>query len=255
MEPIRVVALDLDGTLIDQHSKVASQTIDHLHKLGLRGVTVVLVTGRPFEAAVEILADNGLGASTGVPQYLICEERDIYALDQAEYTPWIERNTELYNTEKALLEPARAIASQLSESAPQFAFSINEPAAQEKRGFVELRCSDSLTARRILVELHNHLNDSSLHAVRNGRWIALRSRLAGKDKALAALIEHLEVPTQAVLVMGDSQNDVEMLKAFFPATTNNADAEVKTVVRQQGGIISASDSSLGVAEVLTQIFD
>jgi len=54
--PIRLVALDLDGTLLNSHSEISAANHDAMVKAAERGVEVVIVTGRRFHSARPIVA-------------------------------------------------------------------------------------------------------------------------------------------------------------------------------------------------------
>lgn len=52
-----LIALDLDGTLLNEQSKVPQKNKEVLHKLLDQGHMVVLATGRPFHATIDIYND------------------------------------------------------------------------------------------------------------------------------------------------------------------------------------------------------
>lgn len=54
--PIRLVALDLDGTLLNSRSEISAANRDALAKAAERGVELVIVTGRRFHSARPIVA-------------------------------------------------------------------------------------------------------------------------------------------------------------------------------------------------------
>jgi hydroxymethylpyrimidine pyrophosphatase-like HAD family hydrolase len=54
--PIRLVALDLDGTLLNSQSEISVLNLEALQKTAERGVEVVIVTGRRFHSAHPIVA-------------------------------------------------------------------------------------------------------------------------------------------------------------------------------------------------------
>lgn len=45
-----LVALDMDGTLLDDNKNISNSTIDYLHSLDEKGVAVVIASGRPYRA-------------------------------------------------------------------------------------------------------------------------------------------------------------------------------------------------------------
>ena len=44
--PIRLIALDLDGTLLDDNKQISAVTRDALHAAAASGVQIVLASGR-----------------------------------------------------------------------------------------------------------------------------------------------------------------------------------------------------------------
>lgn len=64
----RLVALDLDGTLLDENKIVPFETIQLLQKLARQGVTIVLASGRP-EAGVKKIIEE-LGIESEIPVIL-----------------------------------------------------------------------------------------------------------------------------------------------------------------------------------------
>ena len=52
---IKMIALDLDGTLLNDDSKVSSYTMSILEKCKETGIKIAIATGRSREAAEEII--------------------------------------------------------------------------------------------------------------------------------------------------------------------------------------------------------
>lgn len=53
--PIRLVAIDLDGTLLDGNATVSSANREALTQVAARGIEIAVVTGRRFQSAQKIL--------------------------------------------------------------------------------------------------------------------------------------------------------------------------------------------------------
>jgi hydroxymethylpyrimidine pyrophosphatase-like HAD family hydrolase len=53
---VRLIALDLDGTLLDSRACVPQRNIDALSEAVARGIEIVLVTGRRFDFAMSVVA-------------------------------------------------------------------------------------------------------------------------------------------------------------------------------------------------------
>jgi len=53
--PIQLIALDLDGTLLNQHSQITPENANAIHDAAARGIEFVIVTGRRFDFALPTL--------------------------------------------------------------------------------------------------------------------------------------------------------------------------------------------------------
>ena len=65
---IRLVALDLDGTLLDRQGLISDATRQTIQQVRRGGVKVVLCTGRPFYSLAPLLSQLEL---TGAEEYVI----------------------------------------------------------------------------------------------------------------------------------------------------------------------------------------
>jgi len=250
---VKLIALDLDGTLLNPDGSVSMRTREYLERLAKSGRSISLVTGRPHEEACALMERNGILASAGYPQYMICEERDIYTLTAGRYEPWEPHNSQLFAEEQALLPEANRIAGMLAEEY-KLKFFVSNLVYQEKRGFVELIFPNRDAARHGLEKAAELAEKVGLKAVRNNAGLTFRHKQVGKLPALRELIDFLGATPREGLVMGDSHNDLDMLTAGFrSATTANADAEIKAAVLNAGGYVSAACASDGVAEVLARL--
>ena len=254
---VRLVALDLDGTLLDwPGGTIDLTTISILDELAKQGVLISIATGRPYLRTIHPLKVNGLYPGSSYPHYLICEERDIYELVKGDYAPWGEHNRVAYREEVALLPLGNEMIKRLETSQPHLEYSINNGYSQRTRGFVELYFvleEEALTGFAALDEM---MADTPLRPIRNGRGIALRSRSVGKAYCVKELAQHLDIQLSRVMAVGDSHNDGEMLSCGLrPATTNNADPEIKELVRAQGGLVAKRCRSQGVGEILTALME
>ena len=61
---IKMIALDLDNTLLDSHKKISEANVAALQRLHQQGLKIVLCTGRPLSAIHPYIAQLGLTAET-----------------------------------------------------------------------------------------------------------------------------------------------------------------------------------------------
>lgn len=250
---VKMIGLDLDGTLINPDYIIAAETLSELERLHQSGVKIAIVTGRPYQKILEILGCNRLYPGAGFPDYLIAEERDIYQLHQESYDSWRQWNDSVFRAEESLLAVSREVVDQL-EQCCNSPFLINNRYLQSSRGFVELFFADAELAhstRDYLSQILREREVDDLVVVRNNSILSLRHKAANKGNSLSELASRLKLPKEDILVIGDSENDLPMLTGgFLPATTSNADFEVKTAVTKHGGRIAQGVASQGVGELL-----
>lgn len=60
---VKLIALDIDGTLLDNDGDVSEKTVAKMKELILRGIYVVLVTGRVHKSALNIANNLSLDIS------------------------------------------------------------------------------------------------------------------------------------------------------------------------------------------------
>lgn len=256
---VKLVGLDLDGTLLNPDGNIVPVTRRHLGALFRRGMLLAIVTGRPMEEVLRLLETNGMTPEGGYPQYVICEERDIYTLAAPEggeaYKPWKERNDELLDRERRLLPTGNALVQDLAAKW-NVSFFVNNSVLQQRRGFVEIMFPSPAEAERCTAHLEKLAADTDLHPVCNNRGISLRRRNTGKGPTLKELVAFLGLAASEVLVMGDSYNDLSMLtQGFRSATTANAAEKIKQTVLDGGGYVSPLEASEGVGDALGRIFN
>jgi len=250
---IKMVALDLDGTLLEPSGMIAQTTLEQLAKISEGGCKIAIATGRPYIRTLDPLKKNHLYPQGSFPQFLICEERDVYGLGEHGYVAW-ESNQATLEEERSHLSLSHRLLSQLEKIAPTLEFAINNAYSQTSRGFVEtyfVYPHEALEAFEVLTDL---AVGTPLKVTRNSRNVCLRSRKVGKGLTLKRVANYCSLGLSEVLAVGDSHNDLEMLiSGVVSATTNNADEMIKEVVRQTGGLISSLDHSLGVGQIIQRV--
>ncbi len=249
---MKLVALDLDGTLLNRGGTIAEETLSEMHRLYQKGVYIAIATGRPYKDTIRFLTDNGLHPEDGYPYALVCNEREIYFLRDGAFRSWEPWNGDAYDREFSLLPTTLQVISTAADE-HSIEFLVNNNFMQRDRGFVETFFSSPEAAIASLPLFAEKLKGHPLKPVRNGRLIAFRWEKIGKDLMLEKVVQELQVQPHEILAVGDSHNDMGMLQCFNAATTQNADDEVKRLVREKNGMVAASPFSLGVAEILSTL--
>jgi len=259
----RLVATDLDGTLVRSDGTVSDYTRDVLVEVERRGVPVVFVTGRPLRWAEEVfeyVSEHGLAVvSNGALVW-----------DVARSVPHLERPIE----PQLGLEACRLLRAALPGTSyavetlagiglePEFLERHPVPDAARRAPIEELFDRPALK----LLARHEELApqefwDLAEEAVRGRLVITWSSASAlleisgpGVTKAstLALLCEDLGVDASEVIAFGDMPNDLPMLDW---AGTAYAMADAHPTVTAAAHHVAPGHDEDGVARVLAGVFD
>jgi Cof subfamily protein (haloacid dehalogenase superfamily) len=265
---LRLVASDIDGTLVRADKSVSDRTRRALRQIQEAGVVVVvLVTARPTHTA-ELLA-----RAIGVTGLILCSNGAVvYDLSRAE----IVRHTPL------AVDTARQLILALREALPDVCFAfirgprfacepayqrIADPADHADGFLASAILGDAIVlseeAPTKLIARHPALDvDALLAHVRDlglagfeathsgGSFVEVAAAGVTKAWALAALCAELGIGADEVVAFGDAPNDLPMLHwAGRGIAVANAHPTVLAAV----GEIAPSNEDDGVAVVLEQL--
>jgi Cof subfamily protein (haloacid dehalogenase superfamily) len=254
---IDLIALDLDGTLLGADEKISQRNRAALGRALDSGVRVVLVTGRGVDLPIKISKDLDLnlpiicchGALTkdfGANRTLTHQPIPLqYAKPMVEFAEHNGLSLAIYLEEFFWrLEGSRVYMDDMTG-----------PGWREAKTFGDVLHSAPTFIR--------FLGEESVEAMRRefGDWplnfhyetwgdfveCAVLNREASKKNALARLCADFQIVPERVLAVGDSRNDVPMLRwAGVGVAMGNALPEVKEAVRY----VTASNLDDGVALAL-----
>ena len=251
---VRLIATDLDGTLLDDdHVSAPQRSLAALREASAQGISVAVASGRPWCFVQKLVEEMGC-----VDYALLCNGASV--LDVRSRT-WISQG--------GLEEPVwRAVLSLLRTGHFPF-FVYSEGGAYLERSMVEAAQSqyfltpqfqaeaekvltvadcleDALAGRRVekidsffippdvwaqLLEQLRAMGGLYLASgLRNN--LEISSAEADKGRALAALCTSRGIPPEEVMAFGDGGNDVEMLRwAFWSFAMENGMEEAKAAAR------------------------
>ncbi len=258
----RLVATDLDGTLVRSDGTISDRTRQVIAAVEAQGVPVVFVTGRPLRWAEEVfehVGDHGLAVvSNGALVW-----------DVAADLPRLRREIDP--------ETVRLVCAELRSAVPGSTFAVEtlegiglEPEFMERHpvpdGAHRALLDDLVNGPVVkLLARHEELGpqdywDAAEAAVGDRvtiTWSSTSTLLEisafGVTKAttLALLTEELGVTPQDVLAFGDMPNDLPMLAwAGTPYAMANAHTSVLAAVDN----VAPSNDEDGVAQVLSRLF-
>jgi Cof subfamily protein (haloacid dehalogenase superfamily) len=268
----RLVALDADGTLLDESKRVTDRARRALHRLHERGVRVVLFTGRRYRIALPMVEQTGLplvvSATNGV---LVKRTSDHRTLLRAPMPPDDMRPVVRHLREEGL-NPI-VLVDRYEDG---FDFLHDEEhrddphwrEIHDRHGSAFLRVDDVLAWPEDVLQVMAWGEADRLREVNRrfaeafpGRFthhvvtnVAYRGAVfeayaleGSKGAALRRLRELWGIPREAVLAIGDDMNDLDMLReAGLAIAMGNAVEEV----RRAADRVTATNEDEGVAKAL-----
>jgi Cof subfamily protein (haloacid dehalogenase superfamily) len=257
----RLVATDLDGTLLRSDGSLSDRTREVLATLDERGVPVVIVTGRPMRWLADLLdvvGHHGLAiVSNGAAVYDVAagEARDVRGIEVAAGLELARR------IEEAVPGATFAVETEAGISiAPGFVDVERVPPGSSVGSLDELW---TVPALKLLVRHpdadHERLRRAVVEAVGDlatPTWsmeglVEISATGVTKASALAALADQLGVRAEDTVAFGDMPNDVPMLRW---AGMSYAVANAHPDAADAAGRRAAANDDDGVAEALVELF-
>ncbi len=251
---IDLIALDLDGTLLDRSERISARNRRAIGRALELGVRVVLVTGRGTDLPLRVSRDLNLnlpvicchGALTkdfGANRTLVhLPVPLIYAKPMVEYAEAHGLSLAIYAEESFWR----------LEGTKLYMEDMTSPAWREAKTFADVLDAAPTFLRFLghesVAAMDRQFGDLPL-SFRHETWgefeeCAVLNRDASKKNALQRLCADFQIVPERVLAIGDSRNDVPMLRwAGLGVAMGNAQPEVKQSVR----FVTASNDDDGVA--------
>jgi Cof subfamily protein (haloacid dehalogenase superfamily) len=228
--PIRLIGLDLDQTLIGRDLTLSARVKAAVAAAMARGIAVAIVTGRgpspTDQFAAELNLTSPLICFQGGLVYDYLARRVLHErrLDPA-VIPVVVRLAETHGWNLQFETPAMIYLPRVSNH-PEELLSLMRVAAWQRvddlvtdmpetpHKFI-LSVHDPAERDALVLELRRRLGEAGVTlTVVASHPILIEGLPAGLTKAvgLAWLAEHLDVPREAVLAVGDNDNDAPMLE-------------------------------------------
>jgi Cof subfamily protein (haloacid dehalogenase superfamily) len=263
---IRLLAIDLDGTLMDSNKQISQKNIEAVHHARQNGLYVVLVSARPpfgMSPTIEALGlDEILVAYNGAyaldlpsRQVLINQPLDIMDVYQLVH---IFRSYDLYAgyyaAEEWYVEKICAEMEWEAQSLKQHPevvkdLTIKDLPAPHKIILIDLMQSGRL--QDCLKEIRERLPHINAHF--SGPYsLEISHELASKSRALAIIAGRMGLEAHEVAAIGDGENDMSMLQyAGIGIAMGNASSRVQA----EADLTVGSNDQDGVAQAIDTILN
>ncbi|AXY25694.1 haloacid dehalogenase [Suicoccus acidiformans] len=264
-----LIAIDLDGTTLNDESKLSVLTIQTLRRLNDLGHMVMIVTGRPYRNSKAIYRQIGIdspmvnfngalchfpGNDHWLPYYHEELDREIaFELfnhqDELDISLLIAEGKEhLYTTSAQLPDSPFYPIDQLKISRLSRESLTYNPTA------LSIFCDDA-KQETIETELMKRYGDTISVRTWGGILPVLEVVRAGINKAVGVqrVADFYHIPQDCILAFGDENNDYEMIQyAGLGVAMANATDEIKSIADTQTERTNDED---GLAHFLLDYFD
>jgi 5-amino-6-(5-phospho-D-ribitylamino)uracil phosphatase len=273
--PVQMIAMDLDGTLLDSRSQLSRENARAIEDASARGIEIVIVTGRRFHSArsiaaelacdVQLIVSNGalIKSAAGETLYrqLLPAETARRVLEAAaEFRscagvifdrpfekqvifervdwegPFVGAYLRRHRAHVAEIEPLTAC---LDGEDPVEVLFLGE-CEKIRRAMRLLETPPAAQEYGLALTEYEHRNLSMLDVLRRG---------VNKGVALAEWARQRGIPRDEVMAIGDNWNDREMLEfAGLPVVMGNSVPELKSF----GWSVTLSNDESGVAAAIRE---
>ena len=286
----KLVAIDLDGTMLNKYGVITENTKNVIKKVQEKGVEVIIASGRPINSVKnfskeinsqkyfisgngaitydikndKILYENILNKNKVLQVIKICEENSIY------YNVYTENGIIAKNLNYNTLYYYKENINKSEENKTHINIVENIYDYIENRNEKILKimiCDGSKTIFNSIMKKIREITDieildvshMSRKIIKQGtEEIALEyfyTEISAKDvdkwNALEKLIELMNITKEEVVTIGDNANDIKMLKN---AGLGVAMGESAPYVKECADKVTTSNDNDGVAVILEKIF-
>jgi len=219
----RLLALDLDGTIIDPRLNLDPRDGEALARIKAAGVEVIACTGRPFPGALPWVRELGLdgpiicyqGAQVRMPDGETILDHGIahdLAMEVIRFARERNLHVQAYRDDLLLIERDRPEAHEYSEHAGMeihMVGDLDEAIGATTPKLVIVATSKAL--EQLLPEVRRRWAGRLIAATSMPTYLEFTSVESDKASALQFVCERLGVPQTETVAVGDGRNDASMI--------------------------------------------
>lgn len=261
---IKLVALDLDDTLLNSGLEISPACIAAIKKARQKGVIVTLSTGRMFKSAlpyaqqldidVPIITYQGAWVKNSLSGEVLYYQPVPTLLADRIMTYFRQQGIHFhsYYNDELCIEKSSPQADDYSRLAGVPAH-LHDDLIESLQHYDAMKIMAISENEPLLLAMENELQENfadQLYITRSKPfYLEVMSRLAGKAQALELIAAHYGIKRSEVMAIGDSFNDLDMIKwAGWGVAMGNAVEAVKAAA----DFVTFSNDEEGVTEALNR---
>ena len=256
---IKLIASDMDGTLLDDDSKVPEETFELIHALHEKGVRFVASSGRRYETLrwffSPVADEMDYVASLGTQVYADGRllDREVFStiavmrlFETAQLFDCV--HLALYDaTRTYLLDDQSAYIRELDKDLPNAERLYDPPSPDVSIIKAAVCCELPEQLMDMAYVLERELSEWFTFLPSGSRWIDVVPRHVNKATGLEQVLRYWGIDRSEVVAFGDSMNDYAMLRYVgHPYVMENARYAVRQIGRRGSGRGFAAPSAPNV---------
>ena len=262
MVKARLIALDMDGTMLDGEGRLTARIKEAFRAAQLGGIKIVAATGRMYPSAMIHLREAGIkSASIFYNGALIRDTADGRTIYErrlgegltAEILNFFRKHgwyVQVYSDDRLIVvddgdERCRYYENICGQKAVAYGEKFWESGLDSSK---LLGISfDGAEFRKICEEVRGAFGERIYQATSWGSFVEIVHPAVNKAKALARVCDNYGIPREETIAIGDSGNDVEMIKwAGIGVAMGNSKDGVKAVA----DVIAPPNTEEGAARII-----
>lgn len=263
LSDIKLIASDIDGTLLNDDSKLPDSFFEIYNELKYLGIEFVIASGRqmnnlreifePIKDELTYIAQNG--------SYILSKNEELYTdpIDELNVIRLILsarkipnacilaygiKSVYIENTSSAFLNMLRICG--VSYEIVEDLLKISDDCILKISIYDASRPADN--SYTYFSNLSSYLN----FAISSNFWLDITSIRSNKGHALSVIQKHFNISHEQTMVFGDYENDLDMMSyAYFSYAMDNANNKVKKAAR----FVAPSNNENGVLKIIQNVIE
>ncbi|MFJ1627013.1 sugar-phosphatase [Marinilactibacillus psychrotolerans] len=262
---IELIAIDMDGTLLNPERKVTDEVKAAIHEAKMAGIKIVLCTGRPYPGVLSYLEEldlknsgdyvityNGALVQKTDTEEIIShhtmDHKDYLTLESSARETGVHfhaiRNDGIYTPNKDIGK--YSVLESFINEVPLF-YSAPEDMEKEKGYNKMMMIDDEQLLEAAIAKLPKELWEQYTILRSEPFFLEFLNKKANKGIALEDLANSLDIPRERVMAIGDGGNDVHMIEY---AGTGVAMENARDGLKEVADVFTTSNAENGVAKAI-----
>lgn len=260
----KLIAIDMDGTLLNTDKVISEQNKHAIAQAKKQGVTVVLASGRPLQGMVDSLKQLNMNSND---DYVLCynaamiqnigtgeviRECLVSGKDAKRVAKFAEErscNYHAFSKIHGLITPRDSHYTQHEAKINDLTVTLMDfDTLEDDHPIVKTMLVDPVEILQPIVDSVPQTLKNDYSVVRSAPFfLEFNNPLSNKGEGVKALAKHLGIEQNEVMCIGDAGNDHDMLKyAGLAVVMQNADEETKSLADH----ITDTNNNSGVAKAI-----